>query len=254
MTFAVDPAVIESLKALAGPGGWSQDPDRLAPKLTEWRGRWTGVTPLLMLPRTTAEVAAIVRLCAEAGAPITVQGGNTGLVGGQIPDGEVLLSLERLNRVIKVDPIDDSLTVEAGVTLTAAHEAALAARRRFPLGLASEGSCTIGGNIATNAGGTAVLRFGNMRDLVLGIEAVLPDGSLWNNLERPRKDNTGYDLKQLLCGAEGTLGVVTAARLKLFPLPASRAVALLARPRPRRRWRSWPARARRPAARWRPLN
>ena len=182
MSLTVAPNVIDRLKSLAGPGGWSDDADRLAPKLTEWRGRWTGVTPILMLPRTTADVAAIVALCARTGTPIAVQGGNTGLVGGQIPDGEVLVSLERLNQVLKVDPIDDSLTVEAGVTLTAANEAALAAGRRFPLGLASEGSCTIGGNIATNAGGTSVLRFGNMRDLVLGLEAVLPDGSIWNSL------------------------------------------------------------------------
>ena len=225
MTAAVDPDVIDRLKTLLGPAGWSDDPGRLAPKLVEWRERWSGTTPLLLLPRSTAEVAAIVAICAEAGAPITPQGGNTGLVGGQIPDGELLLSLEKMNAILDVDTFDDAITVQAGATLAAVHDAALAAGRRFPLGLASEGSCTIGGNISTNAGGTAVLRFGNMRELVLGLEAVLPNGEVWNGLKRLRKDNTGYDLKQLLIGAEGTLGVVTAASLKLFALPASRAVA-----------------------------
>jgi len=225
MTAAVDPDVIDRLKTLLGPAGWSDDPGRLAPKLVEWRERWSGTTPLLLLPRSTAEVAAIVAICAEAGAPITPQGGNTGLVGGQIPDGELLLSLEKMNAILDVDTFDDAITVQAGATLAAVHDAALAAGRRFPLGLASEGSCTIGGNISTNAGGTAVLRFGNMRELVLGLEAVLPNGEVWNGLKRLRKDNTGYDLKQLLIGAEGTLGVVTVASLKLFALPASRAVA-----------------------------
>ena len=225
MTAAVKPTVIARLKDRLGPAGWSQDADRLAPKLVEWRGRWMGATPLLTLPRSTQEVAAIVGICAESGTPLTPQGGNTGLVGGQIPDGEILLSLERMNHVLDVDTDDDAITVEAGATLAAVHEAALAAKRRFPLSLASEGSCTIGGVISTNAGGTAVLRFGNMRDLVLGVEAVLPNGEIWNGLKRLRKDNTGYDLKQLLIGGEGTLGVVTAASLKLFALPGSRAVA-----------------------------
>ncbi len=233
MTISVRPDVIDRLKTLAGPTGWSADPERLAPKLVEWRERWSGSTPILMLPKSTAEVAAIVSLCAETGTPVTVQGGNTGLVGGQIPQGEVLISLERMHKVLEIDTFDEALTVQAGVTLAAAHEAALSARRRFPLGLASEGSCTIGGNVSTNAGGTAVLRFGNMRDLVLGLEAVMPDGRVWDGLVRPRKDNTGYDLKQLLCGAEGTLGIVTAARLKLFPLPASRAVAFVGASNPR---------------------
>jgi FAD/FMN-containing dehydrogenase len=218
--------VIERLKARLGPAGWSQDPEVLAPRLVEWRERWSGGTPLLVLPRDTQEVAEVVAMCAEARVAITPQGGNTGLVGGQIPQGEILLSTTRLNRVREVDPVDDTMVVEAGVTLAAAHEAALAAGRRFPLSLASEGSATIGGLVSTNAGGTAVLRYGPMRSLVLGLEAVLPDGRIWNGLKRLRKDNTGYDLKQLLIGAEGTLGVVTAAALELFPPFASRAVAI----------------------------
>jgi FAD/FMN-containing dehydrogenase len=220
--------VLDRLKAALGEGGWSQDPERLAPHLVEWRDRWSGTTPLLALPRTPAAVAEVVTICVEAGVAITPQGGNTGLVGGQIPDGEILLSTERLTAVREVDVIDDIIIVEAGLTLAALHEAAKAAGRFFPLGLASEGSATVGGLISTNAGGTAVLRYGTMRALVLGLEAVLPDGRLWNGLKRLRKDNTGYDLKQLLIGAEGTLGVVTAAALKLFPILASRATAFVA--------------------------
>lgn len=227
MTTTVRSDVISRLKSLLGDGGWSEDPDRLAPKLVEWRERWLGETPILLLPRSTAEVAAIVGVCAETRTPIVPQGGNTGLVGGQIPKGEVLLSLEKMSKIRDAGRLDDILTAEAGVTLAAAHEAALSVDRRFPLSLASEGSCTIGGLVSTNAGGTAVLRFGNMRELVLGIEAVLPNGEVFDGISRLRKDNTGYDLKQLLIGAEGTLGVVTAASLKLFPLPASRAVAIV---------------------------
>ena len=216
---------LDRLKAALGDGGWSQDPERLAPHLVEWRERWRGETPLLATPGTPEIAADVVRLCAEAGVAITPQGGNTGLVGGQIPKGEVLLSTQRLNRVRSVDAAEDVMVAEAGVTLAAAHEAAAGKGRRFPLSLASEGSATIGGLISTNAGGTAVLRYGTMRALVLGIEAVLPDGVLWNGLTRLRKDNTGYDLKQLLIGAEGTLGLITAAALKLFPLLPARSVA-----------------------------
>jgi len=228
MTISVPADVLSRLKAVLGEGGWSQDPERLAPKLLEWRDRWTGTTPFLALPRSTAEVAAVVGICAESATPITPQGGNTGLVGGQIPQGEILLSTERLTAVREVEPFDDVIVAEAGCTLAAVHDAALAHNRRFPLSLASEGACTVGGNISTNAGGTAVLRYGTMRDLVLGLEAVLPNGEVWNGLKRLRKDNTGYDLKQLLIGGEGTLGVVTAASLKLFPVLASRATAVAA--------------------------
>ena len=222
------PAVIDHLKAALGEGGWSQDPERLAPHLVEWRDRWSGSTPLLALPRTAESVATVVRLCAAAGVAITPQGGNTGLVGGQIPQGEILLSTERLATVREIDITDDVMVAEAGVTLARVHEAAAEAGRHFPLSLASEGTATVGGLISTNAGGTAVLRYGTMRALVLGLEAVLPDGSLWSGLKRLRKDNTGYDLKQLLIGAEGTLGVVTAAALKLFPILPSRATAFVA--------------------------
>src|ERR1700741_582176 len=226
MTAAVPAHVLSRLKSVLGEGGWSQDPDRLAPKLLEWRDRWRGTTPLRVLPKTTADVAGVVGLCAEAGVAITPQGGNTGLVGGQIPQGEVLLSTERMRAIREIDVDDEGLVVKAGATLAAVHEAAAEVRRRFPIGLASEGTATVGGVISTNAGGTQVLRYGMARNLVLGLEAVLPNGEIWNGLKRLRKDNTGYDLKQLLIGAEGTLGVVTAAALKLFPLMASRAVAL----------------------------
>lgn len=228
MTISVPADVISRLKAVLGEGGWSQDPDRLAPKLIEWRDRWQGTTPFLALPGNTEDVAAVVGICAQANVPIVPQGGNTGLVGGQIPLGEILLSTERLRSIRDIDTFDDVLVAEAGVTLEAVHEAALANDRRFPLDLASQGTATIGGVISTNAGGTAVLRYGNTRELVLGLEAVLPNGEIWNGLKRLRKDNTGYDLKQLLIGAEGTLGVVTAASLKLFPVLASRATAIAA--------------------------
>ncbi|HEX7947290.1 MAG TPA: FAD-binding oxidoreductase [Phenylobacterium sp.] len=227
MNAAVPADVISRLKAVLGEGGWSEDPERIAPKLVEWRDRWVGTTPFLALPKTTAEVAALVGVCFEAGQPITTQGGNTGLVGGQIPQGEILLSTERLRTIREIDAHDDAIVAEAGVTLSAVHAAAAEVRRRFPLGLASEGSATVGGVVSTNAGGTQVLRYGMTRNLVLGLEAVLSNGEVWNGLKRLRKDNTGYDLKQMLIGAEGTLGVVTAAALKLFPVMASRAVAMI---------------------------
>ncbi|NBW09379.1 MAG: FAD-binding oxidoreductase [Caulobacteraceae bacterium] len=221
-------AAIDELKAALGPAGWSQDPFTLAPHLTEWRGRWTGETPILLTPGSTAEVAKAVAICAAHGVAIIPQGGNTGLVGGQIPYGEVLLSTRRLRTVRDVTPLDDAMTLEAGITLLEAQQQATAADRFFPLSLAAEGTATIGGVISTNAGGTQVLRYGMMRDQVLGIEAVMPNGEIFNGLKRLRKDNTGYDLKQLLIGAEGTLGVVTAATLKLYPVMRSRAVAMVA--------------------------
>lgn len=206
------------------------DPALLAQYLSEWRGRYSGQTPFAVFPATTEAVAAVVRLCVEAGAKITTQGGNTGLVGGQIPAGEVLVSLRRMNRIREVDVANDSLVAEAGVVLTAVQQAAAESNRLFPLSLASEASATIGGLVSTNAGGVHVLRYGMMRDLVLGIEAVLPDGRTFSGLSGLRKDNTGYDLKQLFIGAEGTLGIVTAAALKLFPRPAARETVLLSVP------------------------
>lgn len=220
------PAALEDLKA-ALPGVSTTDADDMAPWLTEWRGRWTGETPILLQPRTTEEVAKAVEICARHGVAVVTQGGGTGLVGGQIPFGEVLLSTRKLRTVRDVTPLDDAMTLEAGVTLLEAQQLAKEKDRFFPLSLAAEGSATIGGVISTNAGGTAVLRYGMMRDLVLGIEAVMPDGQVFNGLKRLRKDNTGYDLKQLFIGAEGTLGVVTAATLKLFPIMRSRATAIV---------------------------
>ena len=224
---AASPAALAALKSVLGDGGWTDDPAEIAPWLTEWRNRWQGHTALMLTPRSTAQVAAAVRVCAEHRIAIVPQGGDTGLVGGQIPHGEVLLSTRKLRAVRDVTPLDDAMTVEAGITLLEAQQAATAADRLFPLSLAAEGTATIGGVISTNAGGTAVLRYGMMRDLVLGIEAVMPDGEVFNGLKRLRKDNTGYDLKQLLIGAEGTLGVVTAATLKLFPVMRSRATAMV---------------------------
>ncbi|MEZ5972919.1 MAG: FAD-binding oxidoreductase [Hyphomonadaceae bacterium] len=206
------------------------DAEQLQPHLNEWRGRYSGRTPFAAYPGTTEEVADIVKLCVAAGAKITLQGGNTGLVGAQIPDGEVLISLRRMNRIREIDAANDSLIAEAGVVLSNVQNAAAESNRLFPLSLAAEHSATIGGLVSTNAGGVHVLRYGMMRDLVLGIEAVLPDGRTFSGLKGLRKDNTGYDLKQLFIGAEGTLGIVTAACLKLYPQPAAREVALLAVP------------------------
>lgn len=226
-TSAPSSAVLDELKAALGPGGWTQDPEVVGPSLTEWRNRWIGNTPILLTPRSTEGVARAVTICAREGVAITPHGGGTGLVGGQIPFGEVLVSTRKMRAVRDVTPLDDAMTVEAGLTLLEAQQAATAAGRYFPLSLAAEGSATIGGVISTNAGGTQVLRYGMMRDLVLGIEAVMPNGEIFHGLKRLRKDNTGYDLKQLLIGAEGTLGVVTAATLKLFPIMRSRAVAVV---------------------------
>ncbi len=222
--------LFERLAARLGPKGYATDAETLAPYLVEWRGKHRGTTPFLAMPASTEEVSEVVRLCAEARVGVTPQGGNTGLVGGQIPFGEVLISLKRMNRIRAIDAANDSLVAEAGVILSAVQQTAADSDRLFPLSLASEGSATIGGLISTNAGGVHVLRYGMMRDLVLGIETVLPDGRVFAGLKGLRKDNTGYDLKQLFIGAEGTLGVVTAASLKLFPRPRAREVVLTAVP------------------------
>lgn len=225
--------ILETLRGLLGPSGVLSEPAELLPYEEDWRGRYRGEALCVARPADTAEVAAVVRACAAAAVPIVPQGGNTGLVGGGVPHGgrnEVLLSLSRLNRVRAIDIENATVTVEAGCTLAAVQELAAAHGRLFPLSLASEGSCQIGGNLSSNAGGVQVLRYGNMRELTLGLEVVLPDGRIWNGLRGLRKDNTGYDLKQLFIGAEGTLGVITAAVLKLLPPQATRVVAWLALP------------------------
>ena len=216
---------IARLTEALGPKGVSTDPQEIAPHVQDWRGRWTGSTPVLVKPGSTEEASRAMALCAEYGLAVTPQGGNSGMVNGSIPYGEVLISLKRMNRVREVDTLNDAMTLEAGVVLTRAQEVADENGRLFPLSLGAEGVAMIGGLISTNAGGVAVLRYGMMRDLVLGIEAVLPDGRVWNGLRGLRKDNTGYDLKQLFIGAEGTLGLITAATLKLFPKPAVKETA-----------------------------
>jgi FAD/FMN-containing dehydrogenase len=202
----------------------------VAPYLTDWRGRYHGAARCVVRPANTAEVAATVRACVAAGAPIVPQGGNTSHCGAGIPDTTgraVLVGLSRMNAIRAVDTANDTITVEAGCVLQTVQEAAEAAGRLFPLALAAEGSCQIGGNLATNAGGVQVLRYGNARELTLGLEVVLPGGEVWDGLRGLRKDNTGYDLKHLFIGSEGTLGIITAAVLKLFPLPRATATAWL---------------------------
>ncbi len=217
------PEVLSRFAAIVGDKGALTAREDTEPYLNEWRGLYHGRTPLVLRPQTVSEVSAILKLAHEERIALVPQGGNTGLVGGQIPfesGGEVVLSLNRMKAIRAVDPAGNTLTAEAGATLQSVQEAATAADRLFPLSLASEGTCEIGGNIATNAGGVHVLRYGNTRDLVLGLETVFPGGHVWNGLKTLRKDNTGYDLKSLLVGSEGTLGVITAATLKLFPRPA----------------------------------
>ncbi|MBP6190103.1 MAG: FAD-binding oxidoreductase, partial [Azonexus sp.] len=218
--------LIAQLARVVGTAQVLTDPADIAPFVTDWRGRYRGAAQCVVRPGNTAEVAAVVKVCAEAGAPIVPQGGNTSLCGAATPDasgGAVVISLSRLNRILAVDPKNSTISVEAGCTLAAVQDAARAADRLFPLALASEGSCQIGGNLSTNAGGVQVLRYGNTRDLTLGLEVVLADGEIWDGLRGLRKDNTGYDLKQLFIGAEGTLGIITGAVLKLFPLPKKQA-------------------------------
>ncbi|TFI59913.1 FAD-binding oxidoreductase [Sphingomonas parva] len=221
-------ALLSDLQTLLGPRGFSRDPADLEPWLTDWRGRYRGVARALLSPSTVAEVQAIVGRCADSGVGLVPQGGNTSMVGGATPPagGEaLLLSLRRMSSIRSVSESDNMLVAEAGVVLSRVHEAAQGIGRRFPLSLAAKGSATVGGLVSTNAGGTQVLRFGPMRSLVLGLEAVLPDGSLYEELSALRKDNRGYDLRQLLVGAEGTLGIVTAASLRLVASPGSSAVA-----------------------------
>jgi FAD/FMN-containing dehydrogenase len=223
------------IQAAVGEKGCTRDPAEMAPRLRDERGLWQGRAAMLVKPASTAEVAAVVRICAEAGVAIVPQGGNTGLVGGSVPDPSfagIVLALGRMNRVRAVDPVNNTITVEAGCILAEIQKAAAEQNRLFPLSLGAEGTCQIGGNLSTNAGGTAVLRYGNMRELMLGLEVVLPSGEVWEGLRGLRKDNTGYALRHLFVGAEGTLGIITAAVLKLFPLPRDRQTALAAVPTP----------------------
>lgn len=208
---------ITVLKAALPKSAWTQDADIIAPYLVEWRDKYQGETPLMLTPRSTAEVAEAVKICVAHGVKIVPQGGNTGLVGGQTPMGEVLLSLKKMTAVRDADATNNAMIVEAGATLQSVHDAADAVNRKFPLFLASQGSCTIGGNLSTNAGGNHVLKYGTTKDLVFGVEAVLASGEIYDGLTSLRKDNTGYDLSRLFLGAEGTLGIITAASLKLFP-------------------------------------
>src|SRR5215831_4355354 len=223
-------AALERIKGVVGPRGWIADPGECAPYLVEARHLWRGATSLVVRPASTAEVAEVVRICAEARLPIVPQGGNTGLVGGGVPlaDGHnIVLALGRMNRIRDIDPVNFTMTAEAGCILAHLQQAASEADRLFPLSLGAEGSCQIGGNLSTNAGGIAVLRYGNTRELTLGLEVVLPDGRIWDGLRGLRKDNTGYDLKQLFIGGEGTLGIITAATVKLFPKPREIETAFL---------------------------
>jgi FAD/FMN-containing dehydrogenase len=223
--------LINKLKSIVGAGGWITDADDLQPYLTEWRDTWTGKALIMVSPTSTLAVAGIIQECRHAGVAVVPQGGNTGLCGGAIPDksGEqVLLSLSRMNRIRSISPNDYSIVVDAGCILENIQSAAAKEDRFFPLSLAAEGSCQIGGNLSTNAGGINVLRYGTARSQVLGLEVVLPDGTIWNGLRSLRKDTAGYDIKQLFIGAEGTLGVITGACLRLYPAVKNSQTALVA--------------------------
>lgn len=224
-------ALLERIRSVVGPAGLIDAPQEFAPYAADWRKRYLGRPLAVVKPASTAEVAQVVRACADTRTAIVPQGGNTGLCGAATPDAsgsQIILNLSRMNRVRAIDARNNTMTADAGCVLANLQKAAKEAGRLFPLSLAAEGSCEIGGNLSTNAGGTAVLRYGNARELVLGLEVVLPSGEVWDGLRGLRKDNTGYDLKQLFIGAEGTLGVITAAVLKLFPLPKSHATAVVA--------------------------
>ena len=222
--------LIERLGGLVGAAHVVTDANEMAPYMGDWRGRYHGAARCIVRPGTAEEVAAVVRACLAAGVPVVPQGGNTSHCGASVPDtsgAAVLVSLSRLNRIREVDTANNTMTVEAGCVLQTIQQAAREVGCLFPLSLAAEGSCQIGGNLSTNAGGVQVLRYGNARELALGLEVVLPSGEIWNGLRGLRKDNTGYDLKQLFIGAEGTLGIITAAVIKLFPLPSATATAWL---------------------------
>jgi FAD/FMN-containing dehydrogenase len=226
----------ERLAAIVGAANVLTAPQDTKPYFTDWRRQYSAAAECVVRPASTQEVSQVVALCAHEDIAIVPQGGNTGLVGGSVPTGarrELVLALARMNRIRALDVLNDTVTVEAGCVLAAVQRAADEAGRLFPLSLAAEGSCQIGGNLSTNAGGVNVLRYGNARELVLGLEVVLPDGQVWDGLRGLRKDNTGYDLKQIFLGAEGTLGVITAAVLRLYPKPSAVATAWIALQTPR---------------------
>jgi len=230
---AINEVTLARLHGAVGDRGMIVDPGEMTSYVTDHRQLFTGTAAAILRPATTEETAAVMTICAETGTSVVPQGGNTGLVGGSVPDAtgdSVVLNLGRMNKVREIDSLNNTMTVEAGCILAELQSAATDADRLFPLSLGAEGSCMIGGNLSTNAGGVQVLKFGNARDLVLGLEVVLPDGRVWPALNALRKDNTGYDLKHLFIGAEGTLGIITAAVLKLFPRPAQVETALLAVP------------------------
>ena len=227
----------DALSGIVGKSNVLTSPEDTKPYFTDWRRQYSAAAECVVRPASTAEVARVVALCAREGVAVVPQGGNTGLSGGCVPTGErreIVLALGRMNRILEMDPLNDTATVEAGCILAAVQEAADRAGRLFPLSLAAEGSCQIGGNLSTNAGGVNVLRYGMAREQVLGLEVVLPDGRVWNGLRSLRKDNTGYDLKQLFVGAEGTLGIITAAVLRLYPKPTASAIAWIEVSNPRR--------------------
>ena len=230
-----DPMLLDRFAAIVGENNAIRSEDDIAPFVTERRGLFPGISRLVLKPSDTSEVAQILALASETATPVVPQGGNTGLVGGQMPDRSgraIVLSLSRLNRIREIDADNNTITVDAGVVLQTLQDAAEDAGRFFPLSLGSQGSCQIGGNLSSNAGGTGVLAFGNARELCLGVEVVLPTGEILDDLRKLKKDNTGYDLKNLFVGAEGTLGVITAAVMRLFPKPRGREVAWLALPSP----------------------
>jgi FAD/FMN-containing dehydrogenase len=229
----VPESLIDAIKQVVGPKGFIDDPSAMDAYMKDWRGLFHGRSPLVARPASTEETAEVVRLCAEAKVAMVPQAANTGLAGGSVPDesgSQIVVNVSRMNRILGIDPANMTMTVQAGCVLAAVQQAAIDADRLFPLSLAAEGSCQIGGNLSSNAGGNNTVRYGNTRDLVLGLEVVLPDGRIWNGLRSLRKDNAGYDMKHLFIGAEGTLGVITAAVLKLYPSPRSREVAMAAIP------------------------